>query len=100
MQLVLNLVKFIHYELPSIIPCADQLAFVVVVIVDVFLVDIWMISPKSLLLIDCFWIIVSIASIVTIILSVVFSLVFTYLVIAHALLLLSERVGSFIPAVG
>ena len=40
MQLVLNLVKFIHYELPSIIPCADQLAFVVVVIVDVFLVDI------------------------------------------------------------
>ncbi len=100
MQLVLDLVEFVHDELPPIVPRADQLAFVVVVVVDVFGVEMGRIGPKPLFLDDCFGGVVPIASVVTIILSVVFSFVFAQLVVANALLLFSEGVDSFVSAVG
>lgn len=100
MQLVLDLAEFVHDELPSVVPRADQLAFVVVVVVDIFRVEIGRIGPKPLFLDHCFGSVVPIASVVTIILSIVFSFVFAQPLVASALLLFSEGVDSFVSAVG
>jgi hypothetical protein len=96
MQFILNLVKFANNELSSTVSRTYHLAFIVVVVIHVFLIKIRRICPKSWLLINCFWGIALIANIIT----VIFSLFSFWLELTDAVSLLSERIGTQLPTVG